>query len=386
MTIVFVTELYRYYGGAEYYLLNVIEALEEAGHRVVVLYEEQHEHTVPAQVRPAFRVPGLSRFTFTMHATVRRAVSDILDRVRPDVVYFHYTENWPLLHAVARRWPSLRFVHDATLACYRHWKLLPQSDVWCNRSAGLGCFFAGCTGRPRLKFPEIAAHNRLRRVVVASTAMRDLLVQNGIRPGLISVLPYFVDQPPAAVVPPPAGLPLVLLPGLVHRIKGSDKLLRALALIDEPCTVALVGHMPDPGYAAACRDVVAAAGLAGRVTFTGWLPPEQVRDWYVRASVVVMPSVWFEAFGIVGIEAMAYGRPVVAFAAGGPRDWLRDGETGFLVERGSVAGLAEKISLLLRRPELARQLGCAGQQRFAEAYTRERHLAGLLSVLETVRR
>jgi glycosyltransferase involved in cell wall biosynthesis len=100
------------------------------------------------------------------------------------------------------------------------------------------------------------------------------------------------------------------------------------------------------------------------------------------AQVVLVPSLWPETFGIVGIEAMAHARPVVAYDAGGIAQWLRPGETGCLVPRGDVAGMRAAVAGLIADPIRCRTLGDCGRRRVAQAFLAKHHLARLLEVAE----
>ncbi len=89
----------------------------------------------------------------------------------------------------------------------------------------------------------------------------------------------------------------------------------------------------------------------------GWLDPEGVRDLYRQADIVAIPSVWDEPYGLVAVEAMAAGRPVVASRVGGLQHIVRPGETGHLFERESSAGLALLLNRLLDDPGELRRMG-----------------------------
>ena len=93
-----------------------------------------------------------------------------------------------------------------------------------------------------------------------------------------------------------------------------------------------------------------------------------------------------ESFGLVGVEAMAFGKPVVAFDSGGIREWLIHGETGYLVERGDIKGLAEKLSLLLEDQSLVRTMGESAKVRLNGCYRKETHLNALQKIYEEVTR
>jgi glycosyltransferase involved in cell wall biosynthesis len=112
----------------------------------------------------------------------------------------------------------------------------------------------------------------------------------------------------------------------------------------------------------------------------GWLTGADLEAAYARAGFVVMPSLWPEPFGLVGIEAHIRGRAVVASDTGGIRDWLDDGESGLLVEPGNSTALHTAIGSLLADPGRAAKMGEVGRVRAEERFNDERHVAGLMRV------
>ena len=96
--------------------------------------------------------------------------------------------------------------------------------------------------------------------------------------------------------------------------------------------------------------------------------------------MVVVPSVWPEPFGIVGIEAMAYGKPVIAFDVGGISEWLEDGKTGFIIKLRDEAALAEKLNLLLQNPNLALRMGTQARESVEKRFVPDIHVERLLSI------
>lgn len=117
----------------------------------------------------------------------------------------------------------------------------------------------------------------------------------------------------------------------------------------------------------------------GSVRWLGHVSWRQLADWYRRATVFVMPS-YYETFGISCLEAMAFGLPVVATAAGGLPEVVVDGVTGILVPAGDPAALAGAIVRLLRDPELRRRLGEAGRERVLAEFTAERVVKEMLPI------
>ena len=103
---------------------------------------------------------------------------------------------------------------------------------------------------------------------------------------------------------------------------------------------------------------------------------------YRSADVVVVPSVYGESFGIVALEAMASGRPVVASRVGGLSEVVVDGETGILVQPGSPRSIAEALLALHQDRSLARKLGLNARRIVVERYSWKRLLSKLLETYE----
>lgn len=163
------------------------------------------------------------------------------------------------------------------------------------------------------------------------------------------------------------------------REKGLDLLFDALARLTGEWTCTVVGE----GIASVkARSQARERGLADRVTFAGWLNDGALADAFDQASVVVVPSRWPEPFGIVGIEAMAHGRPVVAFRVGGVPDWLDDGVTGWAVAPGDVAAFADRLGWTLDHPDEAAAMGARGRVRVERDFLARGHLAKLMPIYQ----
>ena len=101
----------------------------------------------------------------------------------------------------------------------------------------------------------------------------------------------------------------------------------------------------------------------------GWLPPAQLAEAYRKADICVVPSIWPEPQGIVAMEAMASGKPLVASDIGGLKEVVRDGVTGLLFKPGDPEDLAEKLARLIEEPGLRRELGERGREEGVTKYS-----------------
>lgn len=200
----------------------------------------------------------------------------------------------------------------------------------------------------------------------------------GADPQKITVVPCGVDLELFHPVPSEEarrvlGLPrdrcVILFVGRIEPLKGIDTLLRAVALIapDMPCwqealSVIIIGGAPGAGIEQVNAELAhlerlrAELGIEELVTFLGAKDQDTLVYYYSAAELVVVPS-HYESFGMVALEAMACGTPVVASRVGGLAYNVQDGQTGFLVPDRDAEALADKIRLLLTHQDLRQRLG-----------------------------
>lgn len=151
--------------------------------------------------------------------------------------------------------------------------------------------------------------------------------------------------------------------GRLVRRKAVDVLLRALTLPGaEGVHLAVIGAGPE---LESLQRLAHALGLGGRVRFLGRV--DETRKWQVLgAGDVYLSSTMHEGFGLVYLEAMAAGLPVITPNYGGQVDFLRDGETGFLVDPGDPVLLAQALGRLRAQPELAARMRRTNLERSGE--------------------
>lgn len=120
-------------------------------------------------------------------------------------------------------------------------------------------------------------------------------------------------------------------------------------------------------------------GLHENVTWTGLIEDPFTEGVYDAAEIVCQVSRWEEVFGWVIAEAMAYRKPVIATRVGGIPEVVADGDSGFLIERGDVEKLAEKLLALIEDPARRESMGTAGRKRVDEKFDLRRNVAQLLA-------
>ncbi|WP_346669342.1 glycosyltransferase family 4 protein [uncultured Subdoligranulum sp.] len=181
---------------------------------------------------------------------------------------------------------------------------------------------------------------------------------------------------------------VVLFCGRLDPDKGIHKLMEALALLPVPQIKLLIVGSPFFGRTQQSsflrRLEQQARALGNRVQFTGYIPNEDLPDYYRLADLVCVPTLVEEAAGLVAVEAMACGRPVLATRSGGMPEYL-EGSQAVLVERGdNIADqLAWSIRMLYEHPALCAEMGAAGTKR-AQDFSVERYYKEFVRIVQDV--
>jgi phosphatidyl-myo-inositol dimannoside synthase len=236
--------------------------------------------------------------------------------------------------------------------------------------------------------PRLAAFaaNSADASIAVSAYTAGLVAATGARPGQLTVIANGTDVPSDAT-PLPAECPtIVTIARIEERYKGHDTMLRALPLVLAKVPEAQWVVIGDGSLRPGLEQLAASHGVAESVRFLGAVDDRQRNLWLRRAQLLAMPSrlpaggFAGEGFGIVYLEAGAYGKPVVAGNVGGALDAVRDGETGLLVDPLDPLALAEALTTLLLDRELAGRLGAAGRV-WAQEHSWPRVVARVEAVL-----
>lgn len=391
MKLLFVHHHFGALGGAEAYVEQAAEGMQEAGHGVGLVYAAKSG-------RGEARWQDLFAHSFCLNTPLDpNALSAVVQKFRPDVFFVHNWTNLDFLEQMLESGiPVVRMVHDHSTYCLRSYKYNFLTRKICTRAASGYCIFPCLAPLQRDrssalgvrwasyfdKIREIGLNRRCAALLVYSRYQKSELLRNGFDPEKIFVQQLVRAGNPRELSSSFSDENLILFAGQVIRGKGVDSLLQSLAQLTVPFRCAILG---DGSHRSKCEGLSVRLGLEQHVRFHGYVPPAQMEQYYLRASVFAMSSLWPEPFGMAGPEAMRYCVPVVAFDAGAVSEWLHNGENGFLVPWNDTKGFAQALERLLRDKALARQMGLrarASVRRFAPS----RQLPLLDQVLKMVSR
>ena len=298
------------------------------------------------------------------------ALRRIIAREKPDIVHAH---NWLLYSFLPLKiWsgvPIVMSLHDYSLHC-------PQKRLMYFGAPCSGPSFAKClrcaanhygavrggvtTLTQRVMNPAVRAAVDIFLPVSQATAIGNDLIANQLP---FQVIPNFVPDNPgltqedvhAYLSQLPQDDYLLFVGDLSHD-KGVDVLLRAYADLKNAPPLVLIGR----------KRLDTLMELPDNVMLMGSWPHAAVMEAWRRSTIALVPSVWSEIFGIVAIEAMAMGRPVIASRIGALTDIVIDGETGFLVPPGDPVALRQAMERLIDNPALRHRLGQGARRRAAD--------------------
>ncbi len=274
---------------------------------------------------------------------------------RPDLVILGHVNLLPLALVLRRSSP--------------HWLIVHGDEAWVRLPA--------LSRRALGKAQTVLA--------VSDYTRRRLAAENGLGSERWQVFPNTLDPFFQRGAAEPAARPTLLsvsrLKATERESKGVSQVLEALPELLQRfpgMQYVIVGDGDDRAW---LEQRAQQLGVCDAVLFTGHVAQDELMRRYAACDVFVLPSNQ-EGFGIVFLEAMAYGKPVVAARAGGAPEVVVDDETGLLVEHGDREALVATLSELLARPERQHQFGEAGRRRLEANFTFELFRRRLIQLLE----
>jgi glycosyltransferase involved in cell wall biosynthesis len=386
-------------GGAGQAAWIQCRALQRLGHQVQVLSARRDDST-PADLDlggvPVHRLT--IAYPLRWHAylslynpAAARPVAAYLDSVTPDVVHAHNVHTYLTYHSLAlakrRGLPVLLTLHDTMAVTYQKFDSFID-PTWVDVPAEVDYRVRPWTQIRRQRFRyfpprDAIIRSTLRRnvdaIITPSLVLQDVLRANRIHAPQMIHLPNGID--PACFESSEAdqaafraehdleGKRVILFAGRINRAKGGEQLLRALPQIvaQVPEAVLLVLARPG-GYGEGMLSIAESLGIRQHIRFAGWLSGETLAAAFSAADVCVTPSVYFDNFPTVNLEAQAAGTPVVGTCFGGTPEAVVDGETGFIVNPYNVDRLAGRIGQLLSDDALRARMGAQARRWVRQHY------------------
>lgn len=394
-------------GGVEIHIPQVRRELAKRGVQTALLAQQPRGYpevqTADEFFISYFNAPPLRKHPVRNHrqhqAALERA-AECVRAFRPDVIHVHNLMNPGALRMLRQYGPVVKSTHDCRPFCVKPQpvvasRLVGDSEEFCDICFGKSCWkrcyaHSGKTPIQRLEAwsyfrPNLKALHEITQadeLIVYSWYLETLAMRTMPDPQRIHIINLFTDAEFASAGPSsvPEGKPVFLFAGRLSPEKGILKVFDALDRIPHvACKLVVAGDGP-------IRDEVnrriQTSHPAHEIEMKGFLDQSQLYEQYRSASVLLFPSIGSEGLGLSGIEAMYFGTPAIGFDVGGIGEWLIDGETGVLLPRGDIVGLAQAMEDLASSPEKIKMLGYQARAFSRKKFTREAHISQLITIYQ----
>jgi len=314
----------------------------------------------------------------------KRTVDDLAKCIaafNPDLIHVHNT--FPLISpslfwaAVKKGVPVVQTLHNFRLLCLQ--AMFLRDNRTCEDCLGkvpwrgvVHKCYRGSTAQSAVLAGTLTLHralgtyqHKVTRYIALNRFCRNKFIEGGLPPDRISIKPNFVDNPVPIDGPRTHGL----FVGRLSQEKGTDVLLGALSRLPGKI-VKVIGEGPE-------KELMQ---MHGRLRSLGMKTHAEIMAHMQRSSYLLMPSIWYETFGLVLAEAFACSLPVIASRFGVMQDLIEDGRTGILFDPGSSSDLAEKIAWADRHPEEMRRMGFNARETYLEKYTPQHNYEQLMAI------
>ncbi len=389
MIVLSVHNFYQQPGGEDEAFRQEARLLEQHGHEVI----RYHVHN--DQLNSKARLDLLR--TTIYNSTAYRQVRSLIQDRRPDIMHVHNT--FPLLSpavyyaAASERVPVVQTLHNYRLLCpaavlYRNGKTCERcvetASPW---PAVMHSCYRGSRSASAAAASMLTIHRLLRTYTRVSTyvALSEFSAEKFLRAGIpqskVIVKPNFIAPDPGPGSGHASTPAYCLFAGRLTAEKGVRTLLDAWTQFSPPMDLEIAGDGELAG------EVAAAAEQNPRIRWHGRLRKEQLYERIEKAAALIVPSTWYEPFGIVLIEAFAMSVPVIASNIGALGAMVTHLRNGLHFEAGDAGNLAAQVRWLHEHPHVAVRMRHEARREFELRYTGERNYSLLMKIYaETMRR
>ena len=393
-------------GGADKYFLDLADLLQ-ANNIEVAKFCMKHPNNLPSKYDHYFvsnidfnkrslwqMLRYVGRILYSFEA--KRKFAQLLKEFQPDIIHIHniYHQISPSILTVAKQHhiPVVMHVHDYKLVC-PNYKMFCQGQICerCKHHKFYNCLLHRCFKqsfiRSLLVTIEMYWHHSILHIyeknidhyICPSQFMADKLVEWGVAKDKLQTILHYIDTNKYQ-----ANFDLgnyFLFFGRLDKEKGVDILVKAVAQVPE-AKLKIVGFGPEHKT---IKELISQHKLENRVDIVGPKYGDELKEIIQKAYAVVVPSLWYEVFGLVILEAAALGKVTIVAKIGGMPEAVQDQKTALLFQPGSVEDLVDKINWAVHNPQDMAQMAQQARHYMEEAFTPGKHLAQILGVYQKLK-
>ena len=324
---------------------------------------------------------------------LKNYLSDFVSKHSFDVIHIHSITNSKIINHCFSIAPVVRTMHEPRMICPGQGKFLRFSERACNKPFGLHCFFhsykEGCCNRHPVRllksyknvlFEALDASKKYSSIIVMSKYMLDEAIKAGYSKKKLILNSLFTPKVNESdfVYSSKNKIKSLIFIGRLSKTKGLHYAIKSVInLLDRGYSVQfdIIGSGYDEKY---FRSLIPHK-YETKFIFHGWKDRSSINQILQKAYIMIFPSIYPEAFGLSGIEAMMNNKPVVGFNVGGVSTWLKDNETGFLVPAKDYKVMSDRLSLLIDDFDLYKRFSKNAKNIALSDFSEKRHMKLLKS-------
>jgi len=311
--------------------------------------------------------------------------------IRPDIIHIHANDRFGisvLVALIGAGIPIVQSVHAYTVVCMSDTSRRPSGKI-CNDSYGMQCLVRNCL--PLWKFLAIVPSYAIKwaltkrmvdRMIVANPQVQKRLNDCGYTNTVL--IEHFVKEPGSFSGEVPEEEGSVLCVGRLSREKGFHHVIRAMVKVRLAVPGAVLHICGDGPCRVELQRLARELSLDDAVIFHGYLDQSGLEDFYRTANVVVFPSLCLEICGLVNLEALAYGKPLILSNACGIEELFQGKRIGFFVDPTDIESLSERIQKILLDRELFLEMSKNAYEMYREKFNPEIHYQKITSLYRSL--
>lgn len=310
-----------------------------------------------------------------------------------DIIHIHSLSNPNIISHCFKISKIVRSMREPRMFCPGQGKFWRKSERICNQPFGLHCFYhaykEGCVNRhpkrlinayKNVAFETTEGRDNYKAIIAMSQYMIDESIKVGFHPESFVLNPHFTPMVENEKLKDQthSETKSLIFVGRLSKTKGVHYFMDCgIQLLEKDYDIQLdiVGDGHDADY---FKSLVPEE-FKDKLTFHGWQSRDQIDALIHNSYLMVFPSIYPEAFGISGIEAMMRGKPVVGFDVGGVSTWLKDNKTGYLVPVKDTEAMQNKITALIANKEQYKYFSQNARAIALEEFSVDKHMDTLVN-------
>ena len=316
-----------------------------------------------------------------------------------DIIHIHSLSNPEIIRHCFQISKVVRSMHEPRIVCPGQGKFWRNSERICNQPFGLHCIYhafkEGCVNRhpkrlinayKNVAFETTEGKENYAAIFAMSQYMVDEALKVGYTKEQLVYNPYFtaIVEEENLKDQTHSNTKSIIFVGRLSKTKGVHYFIECgLQLLEKDYDIQL--DIVGDGHDAAYFKSLVPEEFKDKFTFHGWQSRDQIDDLINQSYLMVFPSIYPEAFGISGIEAMMRGKPVVGFDVGGVSTWLKDNKTGHLVPVKDTEAMQEKIATLIKNKEQYKKFSQNARTIALEEFSVKRHMNTLVVTYKRIK-